>query len=188
MIKNEDWINIGIAITIPKDKAKELEGLLKPYADELKWDIFSTDEDEQKSQLSIAPKSGRLSPQALKDNLDKIAGVGFGILKDIVYLGDKEKALQNYMQGFVITSAILPKTKREVFFLGHTIGFLWFNYEVSKRLALEESDKDFAVSLFFDTTAEDELKDFFAKKKPEETDAEIISKLESIYGFNLTKK
>jgi len=214
MSVKEKWINIGIAIAVPKNKTKELEKLLAPYADELGWKISSgnqsgqtehhpanslkiepqqseepqaqfRDEPGEKSQISIAPESGRISPEELKQKLNKIAGVGFGILKDVVYLGDREKALQNYMQGFIITSAILPKTKKEVYFLGHTIGFLWFNYEVSKRVALEQADKEFALSLFFNTTAEDELRDFFAKKKPEENDAEIKSKLEELYSFKL---
>ena len=185
MPEKEEWINIGISLTVPKNKTGELEKILTPYADELGWKIFSVDESEENSQIAIAPKSGRISPQELKEKLNKIAGVSFGILKDIVHLGDREKALKNYMQGFIITSAILPKTKKEVFFLGHTLGFLWFNYEVSKRIALEQADKELALAIFFNTTAEDELRDFFAKKKPEENDAEIKSKLETLYAFKL---
>ena len=181
----EEWINIGISISVSKAKAPEMEKLLKPYADELKWQISSKGESEEKSQILINPQSGHISPEDLNKQINKIAGVSFGILKDIAYLGDREKALQNHMHGFVITSAILPKTKREIFFLGHTIGFLWFNYDISKRLALEKGNPELALSLFFNKTVEGEVREFFQKKQPKENDAELKSKLEELYGFKL---
>jgi len=185
MLKDEEWINIGLAITVPTAKVEELAKLLTPYAHELGWALSSQDGEEDKSQISIAPQNGRISPEELKANLEKIAGISFGILKDIVHLGDRDKALAEHMQGFSITSAILPDTKKEVFFLGHTVGFLWFNYELSKRLALEKEDLEFSKSVFLGHTAQEETKSFFANKKPEESDTLVKEHLEKMYGFKL---
>ena len=185
MLRDEEWINIGLAITVPTNKVEELSKLLTPYSQELGWALSSQDAEESKSQITIGPVNGRISPEYLKANLEKIAGISFGILKDIVHLGDREKALAEHMQGFLITSALLPDTKKEVFFLGHTIGFLWFNYELSKRLALESEDLEFSKSVFLGHTAQEEIKSFFANKKPEESDSLVKEHLEKLYGFKL---
>lgn len=185
MLKDEKWINIGLAITVPKKKVSELAELLTPYAKELDWAISSEDAQEGKSQINIAPISGRVSPKELQVDLEKIAGISFGILKDIVHLGDRDKALKEHMQGFSITSAILPDTKKEVFFLGHSVGFLWFNYELSKRLSLEKEDLEFSKSVFMNQTAEEEIGEFFTKKNPEDSDSLVKEHLEKLYGFKL---
>ncbi|MBD3398326.1 hypothetical protein GF412_03895 [Candidatus Micrarchaeota archaeon] len=179
-----EWINIGISLLAPKEKAEGLEKLLQPYADELGWEISSTSKEEQ-AQISIVPPSRALSPKELDGNLKKIAGVSFGIFKDIVYLGDREKALQNYMQGMVLTAAKHPKHKKEIFFLGHTMGFLWFNYPLRARLKLEEQDPELARSLFFGRSAEEQLRDYFQNKKPEEQDATVKEALEKKYELKL---
>ena len=186
MGESEEWINIGISISAPKEKAPEVEKLLKPYADELGWGISSSEQSESNSQITLSPEKGRISPEELRERLESIAGVSFGILKDVICLGDREKALQNYMQGLVITAAVLPQTGKEVFFLGHTIGFLWFNYEISKRLALEKEKPELAFTLFFNSTAENQLREFFQNKPAEGADAETRAKLEELYGFKLS--
>ncbi|MCP4646776.1 MAG: hypothetical protein GY852_03455, partial [bacterium] len=114
-----------------------------------------------------------------------IAGVSFGLLKDLAYLGDREKALKNYMQGFVLTVARHPKTKKEILFIGHTMGFLWFNYPLEARMKLEKENNELALSLFFKQTAEEQLREYFQKKKPEEHDARIKETLEKNYKFKL---
>ncbi len=183
---SEEWINIGISILVPNEKLEDIKKLLQPYANELSWKLSSTSpEKEAKSQILIAPSIGRISPEELNEKINKIAGVSFGLLKDLAYLGDREKALKNYMQGVVLTVARHPKTKKEILFIGHTMGFLWFNYPLKARMHLEKENKDLALSLFFNQTAEEQLRDYFQKKKPEEHDARIKETLEKRYGFKL---
>ena len=183
---SEEWINIGISIAVPTEKLEDIKKLLQPYANELGWELSSTSpEKEDKSQILIAPSSGMTSPEELNEKMGKIAGVSFGLLKDLVYLGDREKALKNYMQGFVLTVARHPKTKKEILFIGHTMGFLWFNYPLEARMNLEKENNELALSLFFKQTAEEQLRDYFQKKKPEEHDARIKETLEKNYKFKL---
>jgi len=183
---SEEWINIGISIAVPTEKLEDIKKLLQPYANELGWELSSTSpEKEDKSQILIAPSSGMTSPEELNEKMGKIAGVSFGLLKDLVYLGDREKALKNYMQGFVLTVARHPKTKKEILFIGHTMGFLWFNYPLEARMNLEKENNELALSLFFNQTAEEQLRDYFQKKKPEEHDARIKETLEKTYKFKL---
>ncbi len=182
----EEWINIGISIIVPNEKLDGITTLLQPYADEIGWELSSTSpEKEAKSQILIAPSSGRISPEELNERINKIAGVSFGLLKDLAYMGDREKALKNYMQGFVLTVARHPKSKKEILFIGHTMGFLWFNYPLELRMKLEKENNELALSLFFKQTAEEQLREYFQKKKPEEHDAGIKETLEKIYGFKL---
>lgn len=180
----QEWINIGISMHAPKEKAEGVEKLLQPYADELGWELSSSSKDGQ-VQLSILPGSRALSPEELNRKLKKAAGVSFAILKDIVYLGDREKALQNYMQGVVITAARHPRHKKEILFLGHTLGFLWFNYPLRARLALEAENPELANSLFFGKSAEEQLREYFQNKKPEEQDSELKQSIEKKFGLNL---
>jgi hypothetical protein len=181
-----EWINIGISILVPNEKLEGVNTLLQPYATELGWELSSTSpEKEDKSQILIAPSSGRISPEELNERINKIAGVSFSLLKDLAYLGDREKALQKYMQGFVLTVARNPKTKKQILFLGHTMGFLWFNYPLGARMELEKENRELALSLFFNQTAEEQLRDYFQKKKPEEHDAKLKAAIEKAHGFKL---
>lgn len=183
---HEEWINIGISILVPNEKLEDIQKLLQPYANELGWELSSTSpEKEDKSQILIAPSIGRISPEELNERINKIAGVSFGLLKDLAYMGDREKALKNYMQGLVLTVARHPKTKKEILFIGHTMGFLWFNYPLEARMELEKEDNELALSLFFNQTAEDQLRDYFQKKKPEEHDAKLKETIEKKYKFKL---
>jgi hypothetical protein len=100
-------------------------------------------------------------------------------------MGDREKALKNYMEGLVLTAARHPKTKKEFLFIGHTMGFLWFNYPLDERLKLEKEDEKLALSLFANKTAEEQLRFYFEKKKPEENDAKLKELLEKKYKFKL---
>lgn len=182
----DEWINIGISVLASNDKAEGMEKLLRPYADELGWELSSTSVQEgNKTQISLMPPSRSISPEKLNGSLKKIAGVSFGILKDIVYLGDREKALKNYMQGIVLTAARHPQHKKEALFLGHTLGFLWFNYPLRARLALEKKNPELALSLFFNQTTEQQLREYFQKKKPEAHDGKLKEILEKKYGLAL---
>jgi hypothetical protein len=182
----EEWINIGISVLAPKEKADGMEKLLKPYADELGWEIASAPNHEgDKMQISLLPPSRRVSPEELNGNLKRIAGVSFGILKDIIYLGDREKALKNYMQGMVLTAARHPQHKKEILFLGHTMGFLWFNYPLRARMNLEKENHELALSLFFGQTVEQQLQEYFQKKRPEEHDGKLKEIIGKRYGLTL---
>lgn len=188
MDSEEKWINIGIAVSVAPEKREGMEKLLKLYADELGWEVSSREvpsEKEKRAEVLISPASRTISPSELNERINKVAGVSFGILKDIVFRGDREKALKHHLQGTSLTAAVHPGTKKEFLFLGHTIGFLWFNYELSNRLALEKENPELARSLFFGQTAEEQLRDLFRRKKPEENDAKLKEALEKKYGINL---
>ncbi|MCP4648339.1 MAG: hypothetical protein GY852_11520, partial [bacterium] len=69
---SEEWINIGISITVPTEKLEGIKKLIQPYANELGWELSSTTpEKEGKSQILIAPSSGMISPGELNEKMGK---------------------------------------------------------------------------------------------------------------------
>lgn len=174
----EKWINIEITIMAPYTELIKLKTTLKPYAEELDWEIESGShtlvEDNTKVggsktkrvNITLRPNGDSISPIEFLNNKDKINGLVFAIHRDILYGGNHEEAVKEFNQTININSTIRQghsPNKRD-YAMSESVSFLSYDYKLNDRIKFEKRNKKLALKLFGNTVEED-LKSIF---KPEE--------------------
>lgn len=174
----EKWINIEITIMAPFTELIRLKTALKPYAEELEWEIESGSntliEDNTKIggsktkrvNVTLRPNENSISPIEFLNNKDKINGLVFAIHRDILHEGNHEKAIKDFKQTLNITYTRTQghSPSKDDYTLSESVSFLSYNYNLNDRIKFEKRNKKLALKLF-GSTAEDDLKSIF---KPEE--------------------
>lgn len=187
----EKWINIDITIMTPYSELIKLKTALKPYAEELGWKIESGRNTEtldstkvggeivKRVNITLSPQGGTISPINFLNNEEKIRGLVFSILRDIVYDGNHEEAVKNFKRT-VHLSCIRPdghEPNKEDYTIRVSSSFLSYSYKLVDRINFEKRNKKLALELF-GNTAEEDVK-FILKEEP---------KKEKIKTKPLTKK
>ena len=174
----EKWINIEITIMAPYTELIRLKTALKPYAEELDWEIESGShtliEDNTKVggsktkrvNVTLRPKGNSVSPIEFLNNKDKINGLVFAIHRDILHGGNHEEAVKDFNQTINInyTRTEGHSPSKNDYTISESASFLSYNYRLIDRIRFEKRNKKLALKLF-GSTAEEDLKSIF---KPEE--------------------
>lgn len=190
------WITLDISLWSPYTEVVRIKEALKPYAEELGWDIHSWDDtkdfdeefgdfgselfkdfknidfkDKKNTQVSINMYPGeRLSPEGFSKVKDKIVHLVYAMHRDLLYGGDEKKAKKDFKETIHINYSRTEghKPKRSDWTVKQSVGFLNIEYPLNKRLILEKKNKEEALKIF-GRTIEDDVKSIFVKepiKKP----------------------
>lgn len=178
----ENWINIDITIMTPYSELIKLKSALKPYAEELDWEIESGSqthtEDNTKIggekikrvNVTLRPKGGSISPIEFLNNKDKIMGLEFSIHRDIFLDGNIKETI-NFKQTWNITSFRQGnKSNKDDYIMNKQISFLTYSYKLIDRIKFEDRNKTLALELF-ETTTEEDLRKIFKPEEKKETES-----------------
>jgi len=185
------WITLDISLWSPYTEIVKIKEALKPYAEELGWDIHSWDDskdfdeefgdfgselfkdfknidfkDKKNTQVSINMyPEGRLSPEEFLKVKDKVIHLVYAMHRDLLYEGDDKKAQKDFKETIHINYSRTEghKPKRSDWTVKQSMGFLNMSYPLNKRLNLEKKDKDKALKIF-GRTIEEDVKSIFVKE------------------------
>ncbi len=188
----ERWINIEITLMTPYSELIRLKSALNPYAEELGWKLKSGDRTEvtdntksgkiKKVNITLLPEEGSISPIEFLNTKEKIQGLVFSILRDIVYKGDHEEAYKNFDSTINITRVSLKgdKYNRSSYSIEESISFLSYSYKIIDRTNFEKTNKKEALALF-GAPIEEVIKFIFENNK----ENEMAKEIKELFGFNI---
>lgn len=202
--EGDRWIEVEITIMTPYTELIKIKEGLKPFAEELDWDIESgnnifTDIDKTKRvNVTLSPKGyGKLTPDEYLNLKDKIIGLTFAIHKDLLHAGNHKKASKDFKGTINITYTRMEgaKPKKMDWIVTQSASFMTMRYPLVKRINLEKKDKEKALDIF-GREVESDIKSIFtekpSKKKKskedkqlEESSNKMKEELKELFGFNL---
>jgi len=89
-IESDRWMNIKIALSANAANLIKVKKAMKEYAEELDW-VLETDKEGwlednriRRYDITISPKTGKISPEEFAKIKSKLVGFVFSILKDVI--------------------------------------------------------------------------------------------------------
>ncbi len=180
------WINVEITVMTPYTELIKIKEGLKPFAEELEWEIESgnnifTDIDKVKRvNVSLVPKEkGAITPEDYLEIKDKIVGLSYSIYRDLLHEGDNKKASKEFGETINITYTRMDgaEPKKEDWIVAQSVGFLSMRYPLIERLKLEKKDKEKSLKIF-GRTIEEDVKSIFSEKIKEKKKTKLNLKKE----------
>jgi len=205
--EGNSWIDVEITVMTPYTELIKIKEGLKPFAEELDWDIESgnnifTDVDKIKRvNVTLSPKGyGKLTPEDYLEIKDKMVGLTYAIHKDLLHAGDHKKASKDFKETINITYTRMEgaKPKKMDWIVTQSASFMTIRYPLVKRINLEKKDKEKALEIF-GKDVESDIKSIFteipSKKKKskedkldkqlEESSDKMKEELRDLFGFDI---
>lgn len=172
----DEWLTVSIAINSPYSELIRVKKYLKPYAEELGWDItqedINNDEDENKVNIILSPElEERFSLEELSEDWDKIVGFAYSIYRDLMFNGDNKKTEEANKSALSIMNTKVEGEETR-WFIKISYGFLSLEYLISDMVKAEKDNPEMVEKILPKNT-EETLKLLYGKPKKKMTKKEL---------------